>query len=412
MLSLQDALAQAHEALRPLYARTRKRTDTVAVADGYGRVLATAVRAPHDNPRYDVSAMDGYAVRSQDTHHPPTTLTLVGESKAGDTAARAIKKEQAMRIYTGAIMPKGADAVLIQENAECKGDAVMCPVALAPETFVRQKASDYRKGQRLLADSVVLDDRHIGLLASLNQSRLKVVAKPRIGVLSTGDELTPVGVPLASGRIVASTLPALLAFVEQQGGVAHDLGLVKDDTRALNATLQKAKAHCDCVVTTGGVSVGAYDVVARWIQDYQARLIFNRVAVKPGKPTTLALMGALTGALKDGLPILGLPGNAVSALVCARLFLRPLMDGCLGVPSRDVWQSLPLAESLAANGQREHYMRGKLVQQGRAVRAWAEQDSALLATLASSHVLIRRAAHAPVAKKGSHVDVMRLGCSI
>ena len=364
MLTLAQALDQAHAHLQPLYARTLARTETIPLSVARGRVLAEPLMAPHDNPPQDVSAMDGYAVRSRDTQNPPTTLRLVAEIKAGGTQAKPMNEGEAARIYTGGVMPQGADAVLIQEEAQQKGEHITCPQPLISGAYVREKGSDYKKGQRLFETRVCLDDRHIALLASLNQSRVKVVKKPVIGVVSTGDELVPVGTTLAAGRmgrIVASTLPALLAFIDSLGGQSYDLGIVKDDVGALQRVLLKAQKHCDCVVTTGGVSVGAYDVVARLIAEAQARMIFNRVAVRPGKPTTLGFFGAM--------PFLGLPGNAVSSLVCARLFLRPILCRLMGLEDKTMWLSLPVDESLDSNGRRAHYMRGQLVQQGKAVRA-------------------------------------------
>ncbi|HJR24508.1 MAG TPA: gephyrin-like molybdotransferase Glp [Acidimicrobiales bacterium] len=316
MIPLEEARAHVLERVAPLVP-TR-----VAVADAVGLVLAEAVTAPADVPPFDNTAMDGYAVQAADTvgasEAIPVRLPVVAEVAAGHPADAALEPGQAMRIFTGAPMPVGADAVVMVEATERLDDgaAVAIHVEVAPGLHVRPAGDDLRAGDAVFGEGEVLTPGHLGVLAGIGATDVLAHPRPRVGVLSTGDELVPPGQPLGPGQIHDSNRLTLLALVREAGGEAVDLGLVRDDEAAITATIERGAAGCDVLLTSGGVSMGDSDLV-KVVLDRIGELRWMQIAIKPAKPFAFGLAA--------GTPVLGLPGNPVSSMVAFELLARPAL---------------------------------------------------------------------------------------
>jgi molybdopterin molybdotransferase len=367
-----------------------------------GRVLARDLVAMRDQPPAAVSAMDGYAVRAADTTDPGRVLRILGEIPAGRLPAMAVSAGEAVRIFTGGLLPDGADAILIQENAEPVAGGVRPLVAVAPGSFVRPRALDFAAGWIGLAAGRRLDPLALGLAAALGHAKLPVHRRPRVGLLATGDELRRPGAPLGPADVVASSLPMLGGLVRQWGGEPVDLGIATDDPDALATALDQA-VGLDLLVTSGGASVGAYDLVRGALDRRGLELDFWTVAMRPGKPLVFGRLG--------GTPVLGLPGNPVSAAVCAIVFLRGLLRRALALDPRLPIRPLPVAGGLPANDQREDYVRARL-EPGPSgelrARPAPRQDSSMLATMAHAGALIVRPPHAPPLEDGAAAPALRL----
>ncbi len=321
MLSINEALAIVLEGVRPLT------PVTLDLAEALGCVLAQEVIAPEDVPPFTNSAMDGYAVRSRDTLDAPVDLCVIDTALAGHPAAGELRTGEAIRIMTGAALPLGADAVCMVEHSHPGADAtsVVITTAVRPGQHVRSPGEDLRRGERVCEPGAVLGPAHLGLLASLGLTGALVYPRPRVGVLSVGDELVEGPGPLASGKIRDSNRLALLGVVRTSGFVGIDLGIVRDDRERLKDSLAGAAVSCDAVLTSGGVSVGDADLVS----DVLAELCGGttpsmRVAVKPAKPFAFGRL------VTSGTPVFGLPGNPVSALVSFELFARPALRRMAG----------------------------------------------------------------------------------
>ena len=372
-------------------------TERVPVAESVGRVLAEDVAAVRDQPPFDASAMDGYAVRSADA---PGTLKVVGESAAGHGYAGEVKAGEAVRIFTGAAMPKGFDAVVIQEDVQREGEAVTAPAVQAGR-HVRPAGGDFQAGQALLARGTTIDPWRLSLAAAAGRAELSVARRPRVALFSTGEEI--VEAPAAPGpfQIYDSGSPALAALIRGWGGEVRRARPVRDDLEATIEALRAAEG--DLVVTLGGASVGDHDLVRKAGEALGLELKVASVAVRPGKPTFFGVLG-------DGRRMLGLPGNPASAFVCAEMFLRPLLLAWQGAPAEPRTISARLEEALPANGPREHWMRARLAFEGGGVtvRPYRDQDSSLVSVFALADALLRRPAQAPAAEAGSLVDVLPL----
>jgi len=372
--------------------------ETAPLAEAMGRVLAADVAARRDQPPFTNSAMDGWAVRSADA---PGALAIMGESAAGHGYEAELGPGQAVRIFTGAALPRGSDAVVIQEDAIREGDRVTVPAA-RPGDNVREAGRDFRAGDVLLAKGLRIDPWRLSLAASAGHAELSVHRRPRVAILSTGEEIVDAPAQPGPFQIYDSGSPALKAMAETWGATATRVSGVRDNLEAVIAALRGAEA--DLVVTVGGASVGDHDLVRTAAQALGLSLRVESVAVRPGKPTFF-------GVLSDGRRLLGLPGNPASAFVCAELFLRPLVTALSGqaTPSRLV--RARLAQPLAANGPREHWMRARLDPAeagGWSVTPYGDQDSSLVTVFAAADALLRRAAGAPAAGIGQAVDVLLL----
>jgi molybdopterin molybdotransferase len=332
--------------------------------DALGRVLAAPVDSALDFPHWDNSAMDGYAVRYADVQSAsadqPVTLTLVEEIPAGVAPQRSIAAGQAARIFTGAMLPLGADTIVIQEVTERRGDRVVIQAAPKPNAFVRYRASFHRAGDRLFSPGIVLTPSHIAALTAAQCVWVSVYRRVRVAILSTGNELVSPDQPLHPGQVVDSNRYALTALVQQAGAEPLNLGIVPDDPTRLKGAIAQALATSDVVLSSGGVSVGDYDYVDQILTELGGTLHIRSVAVKPGKPLTVATFPN-RDALRSVL-YFGLPGNPVSALVSFWRFVQPAIKKLSGQAGS--WAPLVVKgrsrQELWADGKREAYVWGKL----------------------------------------------------
>ena len=380
-------------------------TQTVTLVGARGRTLAEGVMALRTQPPFAASAMDGYAVRATDLAGL-APLRVLGEAKAGHPFRGTVGPGNAVRIFTGAPVPHGADTILIQENAQGVGTGIITPTqAEHAGRFVRSAGLDFRSGDCLLKAGTVLDARHIGLAASMGHSVLTVRSQPRVAILSTGDELALPGAALRDGQIVSSNAYALAAFVESLGGLADDQGIVADDADATRLAIANAADRSDLIVTSGGASVGDHDFVQAALVANGFAINFWKIAVRPGKPLMFGVRGSTL--------CLGLPGNPVSSVVCAILFLEPLLRRLLGQPNPDADRSegALLGRALPANDLRQEYMRASIGRDdaGNLVATpFTSQDSSIQRLMASADALLIRPANAPAAEAGSACRIIRL----
>ena len=392
------------EARRRMFAAlARLPAEQVSIAQAAGRVLAEDTRARVTRPPAAVSAMDGYAVRAADiAAAAPARLAVVGEAPAGGAYGAPLKAGQAVRIFTGGPLPQGADSVVIQENTRREGAAVTVLAPVDRGRHVRPGGLDFSRGDAGPAAGCRLGPRQIALLAAMNLPWLKVVRRPRVAILRTGDEIVMPGEPLGPGRIVGSNSLALAAMVAAAGGEALPLGVVRDDEAALRAVLEGARG-ADVLVVTGGMSVGEHDLVRKVLAEEGLALDFWKVAMRPGKPLAF-------GTLR-GMAVMGFPGNPVSALLCGHIFLRPAIACLLGCDHRDEQETARLGCALGANDERQDYLRARLErgEDGLPVATpFPRQDSSMLALLAQADGLIVRPPHAAAAAAGERVAVLRL----
>lgn len=371
--------------------------ETIALSAAVGRVLAEDVTAVRAQPPFTNSAMDGWAVRAAET---PGALAIVGESAAGHGYEGVLANGQAIRIFTGAALPQGADSVVIQENAAREGDRVTVPAA-APGDNVRDAGKDFQTGDVLLTAGTCINPWRLSLAASAGRAEVSVHAKPRIAILSTGEEIVEAPATPGPFQIYDSGSPALKVMCEAWGAQATKLSGVRDQLDAVIAAMRGADA--DLIVTVGGASVGDHDLVRTAAEALGMRYRVESVAVRPGKPTFF-------GVLADGRRLLGLPGNPASAFVCAELFLKPLIAAYSGAPHEPRMATARLAEPLAANGPREHWMRAKLTHEagGITVQPYRDQDSSLVRVFAAADALLKRPPGAPASAAGDLVEVLLL----
>jgi molybdopterin molybdotransferase len=396
MIPLEEARARILAALAPTPA------ETVALPDAWGRVTARPVAARLTQPPADVSAMDGYAVRAADATEG-AVLRRIGEAPAGHPFAGAIGAGEAVRIFTGGILPEGADAILLQEDATAEGDRVTVGETVRPGRWIRPRGLDFAAGDALIAAGRRLTARDIGLVAAANHPWITVRRRPRIGILATGDEIALPGEPIPAGGIVSSNAHALAALVRAGGGAPLVLPIAPDDTAAIAEAARAARA-CDLLVTTGGASVGDHDLVQQALGPEGFALDFWQIAMRPGKPLIWGRLGQT--------PVLGLPGNPVSALVCGVQFLLPALALLSGLPAgAPPSRSVIAGGALAENDKRFDHLRATLATdaEGRMVAtAFAQQDSSMLATLARAEALILRAPFAPALPAGAQVEAILL----
>ncbi len=378
---------------------------TVDLLHARGRTLAAAVTANLDNPRFEASAMDGYAVHAEDVAEVPASLTVIGEAAAGQPFAGTFGKGEAVRIFTGGRVPDGADAVVIQENVSASGTAITVQVTAPRGANIRPRGQDFTKGDRLIEPGRRLTARDVLIAASCGHGELSVVRKPVVAILSTGDELVPPGSPLGPGQIPGSNAYGLSAVVEAAGGEARFLGIARDSLASLEEFID-ASDGADILVTSGGASVGDHDLVRPALEKAGAKLDFYKIAMRPGKPLFFGSRRP-NGKLQH---CLGLPGNPVAALICSRVFLVPLIGRLLGRETPIESLEAVLAEPIAANGPREHYMRGVLDTSTATPRvtAFKNQDSGLIKSFQRANCLVVVPADTPALAAGTVVKVLRL----
>jgi molybdopterin molybdotransferase len=399
MITVAEALARVLTS-----AETPLDEEKVALAAAYGRVLARDLKALRTQPPFPNSAMDGYALRSADTAAAPATLTVVGESAAGSAFEGALGSGDAVRIFTGAPMPDGADAIVIQEDVKREGERIHLSAAVPTGDNLRAAGMDFRTGEALIPAGWRLTPRDVALAAAANHTALPVRRRAKVAILATGDELVPPGGTLGPAQIIASNNFAIAGIVEACSGLATDLGIAIDELGALRAAVAQARDDkVDVLVTLGGASVGDHDLVQQALVSSGMELGFWRIAMRPGKP----LMHGQLGPMR----VLGLPGNPTSSVVCAILFLRPLLRALHGEtdPGADLSQPARLAAGLPANGVRQDYMRASVGHNADGILVAtpvADQDSSLVKTMARADGLIVRPPQAPPAKAGDPCRVI------
>jgi molybdopterin molybdotransferase len=368
-----------------------------------GAVLAYDLKALRTQPPADVSAMDGYAVRAADVGNAPVRLRIVGEVAAGRPFAASVGPGEAARIFTGGFVPEGADTVVIQEVTARSGDAVEIQKATTRGRNVRLAGLDFRAGETLLTKGHRLTARDLALAAGMNHPLLPVYRRPRMALFATGDELVPPGREPGPGQIVYSNGFSLAALARAEGAEVSDLGVVHDTLQATVTAIRDARGlAADILVTTGGASVGDYDVVQQAFAEEGMELSFWKVAMRPGRPLMHGRLGAMH--------VLGLPGNPVSSYVCAFLFLVPLIRRMSG--RGDLIQQTEQATlgcDLPENDERADYLRALLADgpDGAVATPFPVQDSSMMAPLAKAGCLVIRAPHAPAAKAGSRCEILR-----
>jgi len=396
MISVEEALARLLAPLETLM------PEQISIAEGIGRVLAEDVAARRTQPPFAVSAMDGYAVRADDLGSIPAVLRIVAEIPAGAGFGGRLGPGEAARIFTGAPLPEGADTIIIQEDAERSGDRVELREGAPRGRYVRRAGLDFAEGDVLLQAGRRLTPRDIGLAAAMNRPWLFVYRRPRVAILSTGDEIVMPGDPIGPHQIVSSNALALAAFVTACGGVPVLVGNAPDDPDALRRIAAAAKG-VDLFVTTGGVSVGEHDLVRGVLSEDGLAIDFWEIAMRPGKPL-------MVGRYR-GTPMLGLPGNPVSTLVCSLLFLKPAIDRLSGVPEvAEPPATARLAVALRQNDRRQDYLRARLVHAADGVLEavpFDVQDSSMMRPLAAADCLVMRPPHAPPLAAGSTVPIVR-----
>lgn len=397
MIPVAEALARVTAGVRPVAA------EQVALGDALGRVLAEDVAARLSHPPAAVSSMDGYAVRAADVATVPAKLTLIGESAAGAGFKGKVGARECVRIFTGAPLPEGTDAVVIQEDANADGATVTMNERATPGQWVRPAGLDFTAGQVLLKAGRVLSARDIGLAAAMNVPWLRVRRRPRVAIIATGDEVVMPGDPVGPDQIVSSNSVALAAYVKALGGEPINLGIARDTAESLKALVAGVKG-ADLLVTSGGASVGDYDLIRSVLGQEGLEITFYKIAMRPGKPLIFGRLGET--------PMLGLPGNPVSAGVCSVIFLKPAMEVMLGIDRRDgPAPTALLGRDLGANDKREDYLRATLSVEtdGQLVATpFDKQDSSMMAFLAQADCLVVRPPFAPPAKKGERVRIVPL----
>ena len=375
MISVSDALSHLFDLV------TATEVEAVPLRQAAGRVLARDVVATRTQPPFAASSMDGYALRQTEVE-PDAMFKVIGEAAAGHRFDGVVKAGQAVRIFTGAPVPEGADFVVIQEDTTRRGDLIMLGHDIGPKTNIRPAGGDFHTGDTMDAPRL-LRPADIALLASMNVATVPVYTKPRVAIIATGDELVQPGEVPNPDQIIASNTYGLAALLEQHGAQCRMIPIARDTVPSLTQAFTMAQ-DADLIITIGGASVGDHDLVAPVAAQMGMEQSFYKVAMRPGKPL-------MAGRLRD-VPMIGLPGNPVSAMVCGTVFVVPVLRKMLGLPAAPAARvDLPLGVDLPANGPREHYMRAML--RDGAVLPEDNQDSSLLGILSRADVLMVRPPH-------------------
>jgi molybdopterin molybdotransferase len=379
--------------------------EMVALDAAYHRILARDLAALRTQPPQAMSAMDGYAVRSADAAQAGARLKVTGEVAAGRPFELTVGAGEAVRIFTGGVIPDGADAVIIQEDTVVEGAGIAITEAAVAGRHIRRAGVDFHEGDVLLTAGSRLTDRHLSLAASMNHPHLPVRRRPKVAILATGDELVMPGQTPGPGQIVYSNGYALRALACAEGAEVIDLGIAADTLEATTSGIRRARdAGADILVTTGGASVGDHDLVKLGLEAEGVAMAFWRIAMRPGKPMMHGRLGAMR--------VIGVPGNPVSSYVCAFLFLVPLIRKLSGQSAvHHALESALLGRKVAANDQREDYLRARLERDrsGALIATPVDhQDSSLLANLAAARALVIRPPFAPASEAGTACDILRL----
>lgn len=388
MITVDDALAKVL-ALAP-----SPKTEEIELAEAFGRALAVPVTARLTQPPFDSAAMDGYALRAADRDQ---TLRVIGESAAGHPWQGEACPLTAIRIFTGAQVPQGYDCVVMQEHVQRDGDKLTI-TRHSDATHIRPRGNDFSEGDQWPAGRC-LTAADIGLIAAMNVARVTVSQRPRVAILAGGDELVPPGQDPLPGQIISSNDLAIAAQVQQAGGIPLVLPIARDTEDSLRASFAAA-AEADLIVTIGGASVGDHDLIAKVAADLGMARSFYKIAMRPGKP--------LMAGKIDDTPMLGLPGNPVSAMVCGMIFMQPLIRRMQGLDGALLPAKARLATALPTEGPRQHYLRARLTQ-GRdlpEIHPFDSQDSARLSLMAQADALLIRPANCPPQEAGTVVEYL------
>lgn len=401
LLPVDEALQRLLAGVEPLG------SEQVSLAEAVGRVLASDLHARRTQPPFPASAMDGYAVRAEDIATLPAYLRPAGESVAGKRFSGTLQPGEAVRIFTGAPLPEGADTILLQEDAIVHEDGrIEATEATARGRHIRKAGLDFSEGEKLLTAGRVLDAAALALAAAANHPVLDVARTPVVAILATGTELVAPGATPGPDQIVASNTYAIMALVQQAGGRSIDLGIVSDDLGALDDAIRRAReSGADILVTLGGASVGDHDLVKDALGAAGMELDFWKIAMRPGKPLMYGRLGELR--------VLGLPGNPVSSIVCGHLFLKPLVAALTGQVYEHDIRSAVLGTPIGANESRRDYVRAVVASAEHhgdqlVATPFPTQDSSMLKTLAEANALIIREPHAPPADAGDPCKVLML----
>ena len=390
MISVEEALAHLFALVQPI------ETETVPLAQANGRVLAKTVSARRDQPPFAASAMDGYAIDGA-TYPDTRTYRVIGEAAAGHRFHGTVKSGEATRIFTGAPMPDGTNHVLLQENVSRDGDMITVTDPSNTKSHVRPLGGDFRQGDEITAPRK-LSPSDIALLAAMNIAQVPVMRPPNVAIIATGDELVQPGEAPGPDQIIASNSYGIAALLTDMGAQTRLLPIARDTVPALELAFDLAK-DADLIVTIGGASVGDHDLVGEVAIQNGMDRAFYKIAMRPGKPLMAGRMGSAT--------MIGLPGNPVSAMVCAHIFLVPVLRKMLGLGQHAApRQTAPLAAPIGHNGPREHYMRAHHRPDG--VTVFERQDSALLTVLADANCLVVRPIGDPARQAGDMVDIISL----
>ena len=394
MISVQQALDNILDLVQ------LQNVESVGLCHAAGRVLAEPVKATRDQPPYATSAMDGYAVASSDVL-PGKRLAVIGESSAGTSFSKRVRPGSAVRIFTGAALPAGSDRVVIQEDVEADADWITIRERFDSNPYIRRAAGDYRRGMRLDAPRL-LHPSTLALIASMNVPRVRVFRSPDVAIVPTGDELAMPGDAVGEQEIIASSGFGIAAILEAHGASARLMPIARDRIESIEASFGLA-AEADLIVTVGGASEGDYDLIRPAAERLGLRQSFYKLAMRPGKPL-------MAGSL-NGRPVVGLPGNPVSAMVCAHVFLVPAVRAMLGLGRTALSRRrAPLAAPVSANGAREHYMRAVFDRSRSSPRlkVLERQDSSLMSVLEQADALVVRPPFDPARKEGDFVDYCNL----
>jgi molybdopterin molybdotransferase len=399
LMPVADALAAVLAGAEPLP------EEMVALDAAHHRVLARDIAALRTQPPQAMSAMDGYAVRSVDAAKVAARLKVIGEVAAGRPFDKRVGPREAVRIFTGGVIPDGADAVIIQEDTVTEDGGITITEAARPGRHIRPAGIDFRQGDVLLTQGTRLTERDLSLAAGMNYPQLPVRRRPKVAMLATGDELVMPGAIPGPGQIVYSNGYALRALARHEGAETIDFGIAADTVEATTLGIRRAReAGADILITSGGASVGDHDLVKQSLEAEGVTIAFWRIAMRPGKPMMHGRLGAMR--------VIGLPGNPVSSYVCAFLFLVPLIRSLSGQKAiHHSVETALLGRDLAANDLREDYLRARLERRadGALVATPVDhQDSSLLGNLAAARALVIRLPFAPVAAAGSACEILRL----
>ncbi len=396
LMPVEDALARILRGVKPLPA------ETIALKLSFGRVLSRPINATRDQPPFSASAMDGYAVRQADIEQAPATLKITGTSAAGHAYQGTVKSGEAIRILTGAPLPKGADTIVIQENTTRDGANLRINEATRKGKNIRPQGLDFKRGAELIAKATRMNARDIGLAAAGNTKTVSVHKRPHVVLFTTGDELVLPGAKPRADQIVSSNSYAIEAMSRAWGANVTNLGIVKDTLKATETAIRKGLG-VDILITTGGASVGDHDFVQEALKNCGVKIGFWKIALRPGKP----LMFGTKGKTR----VIGLPGNPVSALVCSRIFIKPLIESMQGIEQNNEFSTAKLVEALPENDNRKDYVRATMTiaKDGtRTVTPYSTQDSSMQRTLRNSACLIVREPFAPAARTGDDVNILIL----